>query len=90
MSKKRKLYEKVLAGSNNIRFDDLVTLLIAFGFQLDRTAGSHYIFKHPKVAVLLSLQTTSNGQAKPYQIRQFLGLVEQYALTIDAKADEQD
>ena len=41
MSKKRKLLEKVLSGSKNLQFDDLVTLVEAFGFSLSRINGSH-------------------------------------------------
>ncbi len=81
--KKRKLLEKILSGSKNVRFEDLLTLLGGFGFELKRTRGSHYVFKHPDVPALLSVQPTSNGQAKPYQVRQFLTLVEEYNLSLD-------
>lgn len=33
--KARKTYDKILAGSRNIRFDDLCQLAKAFGFALD-------------------------------------------------------
>jgi predicted RNA binding protein YcfA (HicA-like mRNA interferase family) len=44
--KKRKLLEKVLSGSKNIQFNEMVTLIEAFGFSLSRINGSHHIFKH--------------------------------------------
>jgi predicted RNA binding protein YcfA (HicA-like mRNA interferase family) len=78
---KRKLLQKILAGSKNIRFGSMVSLVEAFGFRLARTEGSHHIFVHPEVAELVNLQDV-NGQAKPYQIRQFLRLVERYRLEI--------
>ena len=78
---KRKLLQKALAGSKNIRFDDFVTLVEAFGFALSRTSGSHQIFQHANVDELLNLQN-SNGKAKPYQIKQFLELVELYNLEL--------
>lgn len=53
-----------------------------FGFQLDRTSGSHHIFSHPGIPDLVNLQE-KDGQAKPYQVRQFLRLVERYDLTLD-------
>ncbi len=56
-------------------------LVEAFGFELRRTKGSHHIFAHPNVSELLNLQEV-RGQAKPYQIRQFVRLVERYALTL--------
>ena len=78
MSKER-ILQKVLSGSRNIRFADMVTLVQAFGFHLSRTKGSHHIFTHPAIAELLNLQNV-HGQAKPYQIKQFLNLVERYNL----------
>jgi len=56
--------------------------MLAFGFELRRTSGSHHVFMHLAVRELLNLQEV-RGQAKPYQIRQFLRLVERYALTMD-------
>ena len=57
-------------------------LVEAFGFELRRTSGSHHVFVHPSVRELLNLQEV-RGQAKPYQIRQFLRLVERYALSLE-------
>ncbi|WP_254447035.1 type II toxin-antitoxin system HicA family toxin [Dolichospermum sp. UHCC 0259] len=54
MSKKRKLLEKVLSGSRNIQFDDLVTLVEAFGFSLSRINSSHHIFTHPTIPELIN------------------------------------
>jgi predicted RNA binding protein YcfA (HicA-like mRNA interferase family) len=56
-------------------------LVEAFGFHLSRVSGSHHIFTHPKVPELVNLQN-QKGKAKPYQIRQFLTLVEQYNLEL--------
>ena len=78
MSKER-ILQKVLSGSRNVRFADMVTLVQAFGFHLSRTKGSHHIFTHPAIAELLNLQNV-HGQAKPYQIKQFLNLVERHNL----------
>jgi predicted RNA binding protein YcfA (HicA-like mRNA interferase family) len=52
-----------------------------FGFRLSRTEGSHHIFVHPDIPELVNLQDVK-GQAKPYQIRQFLKLVERYSLKL--------
>jgi len=79
---KRKLFQKVLSGSKNISFADMIRLAEAFGFKLSRVSGSHHIMVHPDVAQLLNLQNVG-GQVKPYQIRQFLKLVEQYNLTME-------
>lgn len=79
--KKRKLLEKALTGPKNMRFNEMVTLVEAFGFRLSRMSGSHHIFAHPQVRELVNLQNV-DGQAKPYQIRQFLQLVERYNLEL--------
>jgi predicted RNA binding protein YcfA (HicA-like mRNA interferase family) len=79
--KKRKILEKVLAGSKNIRFKEIITLVEAFGFRLSRVSGSHHIFIHSEVREMVNLQEV-NGKAKPYQIRQFLQLVERYNLEL--------
>ncbi len=81
MNKKR-LLEKILAGSKNISFNDFIALVEAFGFELSRTRGSHQIYEHPDVREILNLQNV-NGQVKPYQVRQFLQLVEQYSLKLE-------
>lgn len=82
MTKKRKLFEKILSGSKNIQFNELVTLVEAFGFSLSRVNGSHQIFTHPDIPELLNLQNRK-GDAVPYQVRQFLVLIEEYALTLE-------
>ena len=47
-----------------------------------RTPGSHRIYSHPAIPELINLQEL-NGQAKPYQIRQALRLIERYNLTLE-------
>ena len=63
----------------------MVTLVEAFGFRLSRTSGSHHIFIHPDIPEQINLQSVK-GQAKPYQVRQFLKLVERYNLTLKKDA----
>ena len=57
-------------------------LVEAFGFQLTCVSGSHHVFAHPAVVELVNLQE-EGGEAKPYQIRQFLRLVERHNLTLE-------
>ena len=80
--KKKKLLQKILTNSQNVKFSDMVSLVEAFGFNLSRTRGSHHIFVHPDVKELVNLQEVK-GQAKPYQVRQFLKLVERYNLELE-------
>ena len=80
--KPRKVYARVLAGSRNLRFDDLRRLVEGFEFRLDRASGSHHIYRH-RLGLMLNLQSDRNGQAKFYQVRQLLELVEENGLTLD-------
>jgi len=82
MNKKR-LLQKILMGSQNLRFNDLVGLIEALGFGLERVNGSHHIFKHPDVQEMVNLQDV-RGEAKPYQVRQVVELIEAYNLTLNA------
>ena len=66
----------------NVAFSDMVNLVQGFGFTLDRVNGSHHIFVHPNISELVNLQKVE-GEAKPYQIRQFLELVEQHNLKLE-------
>ena len=66
----------------NVSFSDMCRLVEAFGFELRRTSGSHHVFAHPELRELVNLQDV-RGEAKPYQIRQFLRLVERYALEME-------
>jgi hypothetical protein len=80
--KKKKFFKQILNSKKNVKFNDFTSLAESFGFTLDRTDGSHHIYKHKKVAELLNLQNV-NGEAKPYQIKQFLNFVEKYSLKME-------
>lgn len=84
MAKLKKILAKVLAGSKNIAFGDFRLLVEGFGFRLSRVSGSHHIFVHTDVKELVNLQNVS-GQIKPYQIRQFMELVERYNLPLEER-----
>jgi len=80
--KRRKLLQKIIGSAKNIRFEEMVNLVKGFGFKLSRTDGSHHIFARPDIPELVNLQDVK-GQAKPYQIRQFLKLVEKHNLRLE-------
>jgi predicted RNA binding protein YcfA (HicA-like mRNA interferase family) len=79
---KQKLFKKLQSGTRNLSFGDMVRLVEAFGFELARINGSHHIFEHQQVSELVNLQNYK-GQAKPYQINQFLRLVKRYHLEME-------
>ena len=78
----KKLLSRIARGSRDVRFVNLVALVEGFGFRLSRVNGSHHIFVHDDVRELVNLQNVG-GKAKPYQIQQWLRLVERYNLTLE-------
>lgn len=82
MNRKR-LFQRLAQGAlQNVAFRDMVKLVEGFGFRLVRVTGSHHIFMYPGIPEQVNLQDVG-GQAKPYQIRQVLRLVERYGLKLD-------
>jgi len=47
-----------------------------------RITGSHHVFARPGIAEQLNLQDR-HGQAKPYQLRQLMTLVQRYDLRVE-------
>jgi predicted RNA binding protein YcfA (HicA-like mRNA interferase family) len=79
--KPAKTWERIVAGSRDIRFRDFEQLLRAFGFEFDRQSGSHRIYRHPELRVRMNIQP-EGAKTKLYQIRQLLELVETYGLRL--------
>lgn len=78
----RKLLRRIARGETaNISFDDLCRLSEALGFELRRISGSHHVFMHREAGRLINLQSVG-GQAKPYQVRQLMKLIERYDLRL--------
>ena len=80
---RRRLLRRLTQGAlNNVGFIDMTNLAEGFGFYLIRVSGSHHLFTHPHVEEMINLQSV-RAEAKPYQIRQFLRLVERYNLRLE-------
>ena len=82
---KRKLLARIANSPKTARFDEIAVLLDAFGFRLSRVNGSHHIFVHPEIPQLVNLQNV-HGEAKAYQVRQFLKIVELHNLSLEDEA----
>ncbi len=78
----QKLFRKLVSGSSNIRFSDLQKVVEAFGFKLSRISGDHHIYSHADVPKIINLQNVK-GEAKPYQIKQMLKIIEKYNLKME-------
>lgn len=84
MTRLAKLYARVAADPTAaISFTDYERLLRAAGFDYARTTGSHRHYKHPRVPLVLTVLPNGKG-VKPYLVRRFLEIVDQYGLDIGA------
>ena len=80
---KKKLFQNIIQSrGKNVLFSDFQLILESFGYRLDRTKGSHRIYDHKYVHSSLNIQD-ENGQAKPYQVHQFLKAVEKHNLKLE-------
>lgn len=80
MDNAESLWRRVAASPANARFEDVVRLAEAVGFVRTRIRGSHHIFRHVERPTLrLNLQP-DRGNAKSYQVRQLLALIEREGL----------
>lgn len=80
VSKYQKLLFQILRGASDtdIAFDDLRQLLLRLGF-VERTRGSHHIFRREGIEEKINLQR-DDGKAKAYQVRQVRALILKYQL----------
>mgnify|MGYP001562447122 CR=1 FL=1 len=81
MASDEKTFDAVLNGRGTIAFRDLEHLLLALGFKLARTSGSHRIYVHSRASRPLSIQPMGKD-AKRYQIRQLRDIINQFGLRL--------
>lgn len=81
--KTSKLYERARNNPADVRFADFIRLAEAFGFVFIRQSGSHRIHRHPNVRERLNIQPRKDGKAKPVQVREFFGLIDDYGLSLE-------
>jgi len=74
-------WQRILDGNRDVRFRDFERPLVAFGFELDRQSGSDRIYRQPALKIRMNIQP-EKGNAKAYQIRQLLDLVEANGLQL--------
>ncbi len=84
MGKLEKLFERVKNNPYNVRFNEICKLAKAFGFTYQGGKGSHKVYSQKGIHVILNFQNVK-GMAKPYQVSQFLQLIEEYNLITKEK-----
>lgn len=84
MNKIAKLYARVLTNPRaSISFAEFEKLLRATGFTLARINGSHRNYTHSRVPFVFTVLPDGKG-VKPYLIRRFLEIVDEYGLHMEA------
>ncbi len=76
---KKNVCEELKRNLKNVRFETLCKAANIFGFEFKGGKGSHRIFVKSGVREMLNFQNV-DGKAKPYQVKQFLKVVEKYKL----------
>ena len=84
--KKRRLFEELKNNPKNVRFEKLCKIVEAFGFRFKGGKGSHRIYVQEEIGEMLNFQNVG-GKAKPYQVRQFIKIVETYDLLEEFEHD---
>ena len=83
MTRPDKLYAQLLQSTNrSIDFRDFIAMIEAFGFENIRAKGSHRSYAHSNCPRLLVLQPKGKD-AKRYQVREFLDIIEEFGLTME-------
>lgn len=67
---------------SNVRFNELLLVAIAFGFEFKGMKGSHVVYSRCDIKEILTFQSV-NGKAKPYQVKQLIDLIDKYNLAED-------
>lgn len=76
---KGEIYEKLKKNPANVRFEEICKIAKLFGFRFKGGKGSHRIFVRAGIREMLNFQEVK-GKTKPYQVKQFIRIIEKYNL----------
>ncbi len=77
LSKRQKRLERIRKNPNNVSFEELRTLLLDFGFRLERSSGSHHVFRIDLNGEPSNITIPFVRPVKAIYVRQALGLIEE-------------
>ena len=82
MSTFDKLLKKILSGTadKNLSIKYIKSLLKKLGFEEREGTGGHTIYKKPGIPEIINIQSTKDGKAKPYQVKQVRDIIIKYIL----------
>ena len=72
--RKQKLLARLTNNPKDVRFDNLRTLLLDEGFQLERVTGSHHIFSTPDITFAIPVHA---NRVKSVYVKRVLKLIDQ-------------
>ena len=90
MSKRKKLLERIRRNPRNVSFEDLITLLNYYGFDLIRSKGSHRSFKGLVGGQAFLLTVPYKRPLQAIYVKQALSLVERVIAERELDEDEDD
>lgn len=70
------LFEKAKNNPKGLRFSELQKLCECAGMSLNRSKGSHFIYRINNPLKILPIQKMQDGKAIPYQVKQLLDFIE--------------
>ncbi len=73
------LLERARNNPQSLSFRELQQLVEKAGFRLKRVRGSHHVYTRKGTVEIINLQPKGR-MAKPYQVRQVVGLINKYGL----------
>lgn len=80
--KPAELLEWIRRNPSSVAMRELVRLIEAIGYSLDRQHGSHRIYRHARASLPIINLQADGKQATPYQVRQVLRLIEEHGLEV--------
>lgn len=80
MSKRDKRLRKIRNNPKNVSFDELQTILLSFGFELDRVTGSHHVFFIETDDERKILTVPFRRPVKPVYVKKAVQLIDKYIL----------
>ena len=84
MTRPARLYALLRQSTHrSVDYREFIAMIEAFGFASIHTRGSHHCFAHPTCPKHLVLQPKGK-EAKRYQIHEFLAIVDECRLTLEA------
>lgn len=79
MGREEELYRRLKGSPQDVRFEELCRAAELFGFEFRGGKGSHRVYVREGISEMLNFQNIK-GEAKPYQVRQFIKVIERYNL----------